>query len=142
MITTKQRAALRKYANGIEVILIIGKNGVTPTVLKQLNDAFPSRELVKGKVLENSMYTVLSPEGFASILWKDSRRADEAAEVMQVTPKSLLKQGVIEGIIEEPSSHKKVIKNVARVLTTQLEPLLALSCRELIARRQARFRKF
>lgn len=57
MITTKQRAALRKYANGIEVILIIGKNGVTPTVLKQLNDAFPSRELVKGKVLENSLYT-------------------------------------------------------------------------------------
>ena len=57
MITTKQRAALRKYANGIEVILIIGKNGVTPTVLKQLNDAFPPRELVKGKVLENSMYT-------------------------------------------------------------------------------------
>ena len=57
MITTKQRAVLRKYANGIEVILIIGKNGVTPTVLKQLNDALPSRELVKGKVLENSMYT-------------------------------------------------------------------------------------
>ena len=57
MITTKQRAVLRKYANGIEVILIIGKNGVTPTVLKQLNDAFPSHELVKGKVLENSMYT-------------------------------------------------------------------------------------
>ena len=57
MITTKQRAALRKYANGIEVLLIIGKNGVTPTVLKQLNDAFPSRELVKGKVLENSLYT-------------------------------------------------------------------------------------
>lgn len=57
MITTKQRAALRKYANGIEVILIIGKSGVTPTVLKQLNDAFPSRELVKGKVLENSLYT-------------------------------------------------------------------------------------
>ncbi len=57
MITPKQRAALRKYANGLEVILIIGKNGVTPTVLKQLNDAFPSRELVKGKVLENSLYT-------------------------------------------------------------------------------------
>ncbi len=57
MITTKQRAALRKYANLIEVILIIGKNGITPTVLKQLNDAFPSRELVKGKVLENSLLT-------------------------------------------------------------------------------------
>lgn len=57
MITTKQRAALRKYANSIEVILIIGKNGITPTVLKQLNDAFPSRELVKGKVLENSLLT-------------------------------------------------------------------------------------
>ena len=57
MITTKQRATLRKYANSIEVILIIGKNGITPTVLKQLNDAFPSREHVKGKVLENSLLT-------------------------------------------------------------------------------------
>ena len=57
MITTKQRAALRKYANSLEVILIIGKNGITPTVLKQLNDAFPSRELVKGKGLENSLLT-------------------------------------------------------------------------------------
>lgn len=93
-------------------------------------------------MLENSMYTVLSPEGFASILWKDSSRADEAAEVMQVTPQSLLKHGIIEGIIEEPSSHRKVIKNVSRVIEDELALLTSLTSRELIERRHARFRKF
>lgn len=55
MITTKQRATLRSYANKLEVILQVGKQGLTPTILKQLNDALAARELVKGKVLENSM---------------------------------------------------------------------------------------
>ncbi|MFZ2537822.1 MAG: YhbY family RNA-binding protein [Oscillospiraceae bacterium] len=55
MITTKQRATLRGHANKLEAILQIGKQGVTPTVLKQLNDALTARELVKCKVLDNSM---------------------------------------------------------------------------------------
>lgn len=57
MITTKQRAALRGYANTLETILQVGKGGVTPTILKQLNDALTARELVKGKVLENAPCT-------------------------------------------------------------------------------------
>lgn len=55
MITTKQRATLRSHANKLEAILQIGKQGVTSTVLKQLNDALAARELVKCKVLDNSM---------------------------------------------------------------------------------------
>ncbi|MCP0885999.1 acetyl-CoA carboxylase carboxyl transferase subunit alpha [Ligilactobacillus sp. WILCCON 0076] len=93
-------------------------------------------------MFENSMYTVLSPEGFASILWKDSTRADEAAAVMQVTPTALLSQGIIDGIIEEPTSHRKVIKQVTRVIDEELTKLMALTPRELIERRHARFRKF
>lgn len=54
MITTKQRAVLRGHANKLEVILQVGKSGMTPTILKQLNDALAAREMVKGKVLENS----------------------------------------------------------------------------------------
>lgn len=55
MITTKQRAALRGQANSLEVILQIGKGGISPTILKQLNDALAAREMVKCKVLDNSM---------------------------------------------------------------------------------------
>lgn len=55
MVTTKQRSILRSHANKLDVILQVGKQGLTPTILKQLNDALTARELVKGKVLENSM---------------------------------------------------------------------------------------
>ncbi len=53
-------------------------------------------------MLENAIYSVLSPEGFASILWKDSKRASEAAEVMKLTAADLKHLGVIEKVIEEP----------------------------------------
>lgn len=57
MITTKQRALLRGHANKLEVILQIGKGGVTSTILKQANDAMQAREMIKCKVLDNSMLT-------------------------------------------------------------------------------------
>ena len=53
-------------------------------------------------MLENSIYSILSPEGFASILWKDSKRAPEAARVMKITARDLKKLGIIERIIAEP----------------------------------------
>lgn len=53
MITTKERAVLRKHANKLETILHVGKNGVSSTILKQLNDALDAREMVKGVVQEN-----------------------------------------------------------------------------------------
>ena len=53
MLTSKQRAGLKGLANQMEVILQIGKAGILPTVLKQLNEALLARELVKGKVQEN-----------------------------------------------------------------------------------------
>ena len=53
-------------------------------------------------MLENAYYAVLSPEGFASILWKDPSRRGEACDVMKITAKELLGFGVIDGIIEEP----------------------------------------
>ena len=53
-------------------------------------------------MLENSTYSILSPEGFASILWKDSKRAAEASEVMKITAKDLKELNIIEKIIPEP----------------------------------------
>ena len=53
MLTSKQRAYLRGCANSLDTILTIGKEGITPTVLKQTNDALLARELIKARVLEN-----------------------------------------------------------------------------------------
>ena len=52
-------------------------------------------------MMENAVYSVLSPEGFASILWKDSKRADEAAEVMRITAGDLKALGIVERVIPE-----------------------------------------
>lgn len=93
-------------------------------------------------MLEHSTYSILSPEGFASILWKDSSRAGEAAEVMQMTPVALLEQGMIEGIIPESTDHHATARQIGRILTTALTELQGLSPEELLARRQERYRKF
>ena len=59
-------------------------------------------------MLENAIYSILSPEGFASILWKDSKKAPEAAKVMKITAADLYERGLIEQVIpeEEPASAK------------------------------------
>ena len=93
-------------------------------------------------MLANSTYSILSPEGFASILWKDSRRAGEAAEIMQLTPTSLLKKQVIEGIIAEPADHQQVTENISAVLTRELTRLEQYSPEELMNKRHQRYRKF
>ncbi len=56
-LTSKQRAQLRGMANSLEVILHIGKDGITDNVVRQADEALESRELIKGRVLENAMYT-------------------------------------------------------------------------------------
>ena len=53
-------------------------------------------------MLENAVYSVLSPEGFASILWKDSSRSAEACDLMKLTAQDLKHYNVIDGIIKEP----------------------------------------
>ena len=56
-LTSKQRAQLRGIANSIDTIVIIGKDGITDNLVKQANDALDAREIIKCRVLENSMYT-------------------------------------------------------------------------------------
>ncbi len=56
-LTSKQRAQLRGIANGIDTIVIIGKDGITENLVKQANDALDAREIIKCRVLENSMLT-------------------------------------------------------------------------------------
>lgn len=62
-LTSKQRAQLRNLANGIDTILTVGKDGISDNLVKQCRDALEARELVKGKVLENSEYDARSACG-------------------------------------------------------------------------------
>ena len=64
-------------------------------------------------MLENSIYSILSPEGFASILWKDSSKAKEAAEVMRLTAEDLYRMGIVEQVLAEPSPY--TIENIQEV---------------------------
>ncbi len=63
MLTTKERAKLRSYANTMETILQIGKDGVTENVIKQIDDALNAREMIKVRVLENSMLSAKDAAG-------------------------------------------------------------------------------
>lgn len=96
-------------------------------------------------MLENAIYSVLSPEGFASILWKDSKRAEEASEVMRITAKDLKKLGIIEQIIPEfpvvkRTNLKKVATNMKRSIAAFLIRYQAMDGDELRENRYNRFR--
>ena len=96
-------------------------------------------------MLENAVYAILSPEGFASILWKDAHRAGEAAELMKLTAPELKKLGIIDGIIREPeggaqTNHGEMLRSMDRVLLRELTPLLKESGTALAAQRCRKFR--
>ena len=94
-------------------------------------------------MLENSIYAVLSPEGFASILWKDGTRAMEAAELMKITSYELLNMQVVDKVISEVGlSSKELIKQVKEQLQAELDTLGKLSLEQLIEERYQRFRKY
>ena len=97
-------------------------------------------------MLENAIYSILSPEGFASILYKDSKKAPEAAEVMKVTAADLKKLGLIERIIpeEEPAGTDTLYRIAAamdQAMTGFFETYLPMSGRELAEHRYQRFRR-
>ncbi|MBN3033312.1 MAG: acetyl-CoA carboxylase carboxyltransferase subunit alpha [Candidatus Saganbacteria bacterium] len=97
-------------------------------------------------MMEFSIYSVISPEGCASILFRDAARAGDAAVAMKITAKDLLGLKVIDEIIKEPvgGAHNDpplAAKNIKAALLRHLAPLLSLSQRELIADRYNKYRK-
>ena len=98
-------------------------------------------------MMENAVYSVLSPEGFASILWKDSKRADEAARVMKMTAKELKELGIIERVIPEPEpADPETLPEIAKTMENAMEEFFEawtqLDGKTLAERRYERFRKF
>lgn len=92
-------------------------------------------------MLENAVYSVISPEGCASILWKDSSRSKEAAECLKIMPKDLLKIDVIEKIIDEPENFSEIYENLKIDLYDEMINLKTYSKTELLENRYSRFRK-
>ena len=96
-------------------------------------------------MLENSIYSILSPEGFASILWKDSSKAKEAAEVMKLTAENLKSQGIVERVFAEPQTYTvqnmdSVIMQINEAIEEFLMRYRSMSEQELIRHRYERFR--
>jgi acetyl-CoA carboxylase carboxyl transferase subunit alpha len=95
-------------------------------------------------ILEHSIYSVISPEGCASILWRDRAKAADAAAAMKITASDLIRFGVVDRIIPEPeggahADAAAAVKTVGDAIEEELKPLLALSPDEVRRRRAARF---
>jgi len=96
-------------------------------------------------MLENSVYSVISPEGCASIMWRDSSKAELAAEALRIIAKDLLEMRLIDEIVPEPQggAHldpEAAAKMLDSVLQTSLRSLVKLSPQDLLARRYEKFR--
>ncbi|MDD5237006.1 MAG: acetyl-CoA carboxylase carboxyltransferase subunit alpha, partial [Candidatus Omnitrophica bacterium] len=96
-------------------------------------------------VLENSYYSVISPEGCAAILWKDGAKAPQAAEVLKLTGPDLLKMGIIDEVIPEPlgGAHRdpaKIARNVKEAIIRNFKELEGLDKDELLKLRYKKFR--
>lgn len=98
-------------------------------------------------ILENAYYSVISPEGCASILWKDATKASEAAETLKISSSHLLSMGIVDEIIPEPlgGAHKnpgETANNIKNALINNLNSLLGYSPSELLEIRYKRFREY
>ena len=96
-------------------------------------------------MLEHAVYSVLSPEGFASILWKDASRAEEACGVMKLTAQDLRRGGVVQGVLREPeegahTNWQAVFRTVDAALTCELARLDRLKPSALVRQRYEMFR--
>ncbi len=97
-------------------------------------------------MLEHSIYAILSPEGFASILYKDATKAEQAAKDMKLTAQDLYSYGIIDGIIPEPqggahNDYNLMAMNIKTILETDLQNLKELSLERLLEERYHKFRR-
>lgn len=119
------------------IIVVIGEGGSGGALGIGVGD--------KILMLENAIYSVISPEGCASILWRDTAKAPEAAEALKLTARDLLELKVIDEIIEEPlgGAHRDMgfmAKQLAEKIKTYIAELKNLPVEELLRRRYQRFR--
>ncbi|KHD46370.1 acetyl-CoA carboxylase carboxyl transferase subunit alpha [Streptococcus hongkongensis] len=117
------------------IAIIIGEGGSGGALALAVAD--------KVWMLENTIYAVLSPEGFASILWKDGSRASEAAQLMKITARELLNLGVVDQLITERGYFSsEIIDRMRDHLITEFAELKKLTLDQLLEKRYHKFRQF
>ena len=117
------------------VAIIIGEGGSGGALALAVAD--------KVWMLENTIYSILSPEGFATILWKDGSRSEEAAELMKITSGELLNMGIVDKVIPERGYFtSEIIEAIKTAIVDELAELSQLSTEELLEARYQRFRKY
>ena len=119
------------------VVVITGEGGSGGALAIAVGD--------KILMMENAVYSVISPEGCAGILWRDGSKAADAAEALKITAPDLMKLGVIDGIIKEPAggaqkNHSLAAANVKKAVLAALKELKKVPVDELIEARYAKFR--
>jgi acetyl-CoA carboxylase carboxyl transferase subunit alpha len=120
------------------IVTIIGEGGSGGALAIGIGDQI--------LMLENAIYSVISPEGCAAILWKDATQAERAASSLRLTADDLQRQGIVDRIVAEPAGgahteHDEAAKRLDEVLLAQLEIVKGFDSRQRTARRYARLRK-
>ena len=117
------------------IAIIIGEGGSGGALAVAVAD--------KVWMLENTIYSILSPEGFATILWKDGSRSEEAAELMKITSGELLNMGIVDKVIPERGYFtSEIIEAIKTAIVDELAELSQLSTEDLLEARYQRFRKY
>ena len=117
------------------IAIIIGEGGSGGALALAVAD--------KVWMLENTIYSILSPEGFATILWKDGSRSEEAAELMKITSGELLNMGIVDKVILERGYFtSEIIEAIKTAIVDELAELSQLSTEDLLEARYQRFRKY
>ena len=117
------------------IAIIIGEGGSGGALALAVAD--------KVWMLEITIYSILSPEGFATILWKDGSRSEEAAELMKITSGELLNMGIVDKVIPERGYFtSEIIEAIKTAIVDELAELSQLSTENLLEARYQRFRKY
>lgn len=117
------------------IAIIIGEGGSGGALALAVAD--------KVWMLENTIYSILSPEGFATILWKDGSRSEEAAELMKITSGELLNMEIVDKVIPERGYFtSEIIEAIKTAIVDELAELSQLSTEDLLKARYQRFRKY
>ena len=117
------------------IAIIIGEGGSGGALALAVAD--------KVWMLENTIYSILSPEGFATILWKDGSRSEEAAELMKITSGELLNMGIVDKVIPERGYFtSEIIEAIKTAIVEELAELSQLSTEDLLEARYQRFRTY
>ncbi|MEE9192510.1 MAG: acetyl-CoA carboxylase carboxyltransferase subunit alpha [Candidatus Aerophobetes bacterium] len=146
-IEAEERGQAQAIAANLEVmsqlkvpilVIIVGEGGSGGALGIGLGD--------RTLLLENAIYSVISPEGCAAILWKSQEKVEEAAQNLKLTAQDLLKMGLIDGIIPEPrgGAHRdpeKTAANIKKSITKNLDELAGMAPEELIKTRYEKYRR-